>query len=349
MHVVIAGGGVAGSSLALHLASRGVKVELYDRMKSYGKACGDALTLRPGIERLVEETGSYRGEVSRYTVKVEGREVAHVDLGRRNWVIIDKRRLVDGLRGMAEAEGAKIHYRPWRGEKGEVTVDARGPYAWHLKGSVMVYRIIARTRWDRDHALLDFRVTSRGFYWVFPADPEGRTVNIGGGFEEHPKLGEVKASVFRYTRQLLGDFEVLDERGAPVTVKGPILLHDGEAYRVGEAAGLVISTAGEGNRPALMSAEALAGAILSRWPNGVLGEYKRRISGLIAEVKASRMLLSFVESRPREGARVMSSLPPEFWRDYFRSRVTIPRLALLGLRSPRLLGVLPRVLLASRS
>ncbi len=349
MRVVVAGGGVAGSSLALQLASQGVEVDLYDRMMSYGKACGDALTLRPGIEKLVEETESYRGEVGRYTVRVEGREVAYVGLGRRNWVIIDKRRLVDGLRGIAEAEGARIHYRPWAGEKGDITVDARGPYAWRLRGSVMVYRIIARAEWERDHALLDFRVSSRGFYWVFPADPEGKMVNIGGGFEEYPKLGQVKASVFRYARELLGGFEVLDERGAPVTVKGPILLHDGEAYRVGEAAGLVVSTAGEGNRPAILSAEALAGAILSRWPGDVLGEYRRRVSGLIAEVRASRMLLSFVESRPREGAKIMASLPTTFWRDYFQSRVTLSRLALQGLRSPRLLGVLPRVLLASRS
>ncbi len=351
--IVIAGGGVAGSYLAYKLASMGFDVTLYDRVSSYGKACGDALTLRPGIERIVEETNSLRAEVKSYTVYVNGVRVADVEFPSRNWVIIDKSKFVNGLRKMAEAERTTIITGEWSGELGDLTVDARGPYAWKLRYSVMVYRIIARAKWDPDYAVLDFRVGERGFYWVFPADSEGRTVNIGGGFEAHKKLSSVKRQVMEYSAKMLGGFEVVDERGAPVTVKSPILLRSGNVFRVGEAAGLVISTAGEGNRPALISAEALAEAVSAVGLEDldmIEKRYKSGIRSLLSEVSASRRLLSIVESAGGDrGAWLMSSLPREFWRRYFESRVTLGYVASLALKRPGLGLRLARVLLSSRS
>lgn len=350
--VTIAGGGVAGSMLASILAGRGFRVKVYDIMRSYGKACGDALTIREGFDRIVEETGSYKGEVHSFTVMVNGLEAASIDFGHRVWFIIDKPKLVNGLREIAEANGAEIIHSRWSRGKAPVTVDARGPYAWNVDdgNSVFVLRYIVESKWDPRHALLDFRTRERGFYWIFPADPDGRLVNIGAGFEEYRKLDRVRILVNKYAGNMLGKYKILDERGAPISIKVPVTLWSGDVFRVGEAAGLVISTAGEGNRPALESASALARALTDGWPDKgrVRRLYKKGVSRLVSSVKLSRTLLSIVEdSDPQWGAKILSGLPKSFWAKYFTSTLMPKDLIPLALKRPGLGAIAVRSLLSS--
>ncbi|MCE4599262.1 MAG: NAD(P)-binding protein [Desulfurococcales archaeon] len=349
--VLIAGAGVAGAAAAYFLASRGFRVVAFDRMSSYGKACGDALTLRPGIYRLVDETESIKSEVRRYSVYVNGVEASTIEYPSTNWIIVDKTRLVNGLRELASVEGASIVKRSWNGERGLYTIDARGPYSWGLNGSVMVFRFIAKARWEPDYALLDFRVDERGFYWVFPADFDGKIVNIGGGFEAVRSGNRLRLLVADYAKRFLGSYEVLDERGAPVTIWSPIVLNEPNGVlRVGEAAGLVVSTAGEGNRPAIQSARALSDALSSGGGfDRIVSLYRRGVRELVDEVKTSRLLLKIVSrSRSDVASDLLFSLPRWFWMEYFRSRVTMSTVAKLSV-NPGVAYRLLRALLSYRS
>jgi flavin-dependent dehydrogenase len=98
--------------------------------------------------------------------------------------VVDKPKLVNTLRSMAEAEGAKIVKGKGAPEAGSdgVVVDARGPYAHNLNESVLTVRFIAKARWDDDSALLDFDPANLGFYRVFPLG-DGR-INMGAGFKK---------------------------------------------------------------------------------------------------------------------------------------------------------------------
>jgi flavin-dependent dehydrogenase len=79
-------------------------------------------------------------------------------------------------------------------------------------------------------------------------------------------------------------------------VEAPVRLVEKGVYRVGEAAGLVNSTSGEGNRYAIHGAIALARAIGQG--KGVDG-YRELLGGVLDEVTLSRLLLRLVENWAR--------------------------------------------------
>jgi flavin-dependent dehydrogenase len=212
--VVIAGLGVAGSTLAYFAAMRGFDVEAYDPAISYRKACGDAVTIRELTARLVKETGSEVGSVKSYMIAVNGRVVSEFSFKGPVWLIVDKHRLVQGLRSMAMAEGARFTWGAWSGARGHVTVDARGPYARSYRFSVLLYRVIAPGGWDSSTALLDFNVRERGVYWVFPS--HDGMVNIGAGFEGIRDARVVESRLRSYFARVVGGtLEPVDRRGAP--------------------------------------------------------------------------------------------------------------------------------------
>ncbi len=330
--VAIYGLGVAGATLA-YLASRaGFKVVGLDMSPVYRKACGDVVTLRGYTWELLRATGSLLNIVRRFEVRVGGVEVAYLDLGPV-WAMVDKPKLVNTLRSMAVVEGARVTVG--KGVPGagvaSIVVDARGPYAHNPGGSVLTVRLIAKARWEDDLALLDFDPANIGFYWVFPLG-DGR-VNMGSGFKRVGDGSLLKLLTLRYYRRLAGeDPVVLDVRGAPVAVEAPVRLVENGVYRVGEAAGLVSSTSGEGNRYAIHSAIALARAISQG--RGVDG-YRELLGGVLDEVTLSRLLLRLVEKLdPRASTKLLESLPREFWAYYFKGRLTRSTLARIARGEP---------------
>ena len=336
-NVLVAGAGIAGSLLARELAREGFSVALIDMTTTYRKACGDAVALREGLLGLLERLGVVVALVNTFEIRIHGDVVYEESFSKPKWAIVDKPGLVASLREEARAEEALFLRGMWKGQRGTVTVDARGPYANKPERRVFVYRVISKARWDPGKALLDFDLKSRGFYWIFPADDDGKTVNIGAGFETVDRVTYLKELVKNYSYKLLGTFEPLDERGAPVTVKGPIVTREGDILKVGEAAGLVVSTAGEGNRPAILSAMSLAKAIDSSYPNLVEIEerYRSGISRIAGEVLVSRKLLEVIEKAgPVRGEALMKSLPESFWRLYLDSAVTTRHVVLTMLRRP---------------
>lgn len=192
--ISIGGLGVSGATLAYLLAREGFRVEAFDVARGYRKACGDALTLRPFTEEIARATGSVETLVKRYMIAVDGEVVHDLTLKPPPWAIVDKALLVSRLREMAEAEGAVLKLAPWPGpSRGLLAIDARGPLAASVGNAVFLYRVYSRARWDPETVYLDFNVRERGVYWVFPADGDGRLVNIGAGFEAYgvaPRLRE---------------------------------------------------------------------------------------------------------------------------------------------------------------
>ena len=346
MKVTVIGLGPAGAMAAYQLARKGFTVEGVDLQKRYVKACGDALTIREEYQHLVNESGAVVTGVSDFTILVEGSRVFEATLRPAPWYIIEKGRLVEFLRYLAVTEGAqlKLGIAAKPGREG-ILVDTRGPLAHEPVGSkhVFVYRGIARVPdWDPGHALLDFLPSRAGLYWVFPADSEGRLVNFGAGF-----WGEELWRARRYSLERLkadiGEFDVIDEKGAPIAVWAPIELSRGGRLMAGEAAGLVNSLSGEGNRYALLSGMLLAEA-LSRKEEAPGGIYWKLAAKLSGEARLSRLLLSLVVTLGPKGSVLLESLPSWFWKEYLEGRIYLSTLA-------RLLAVNPEALspLISRS
>jgi len=337
---IIAGLGPAGAMAAYLLASKGFNVTGYDLQGSYRKACGDALTIRPDYEGLVREAGVVRGVVKSYRIMLSGDELATIDFPGPNWYIIDKRGMVDYLRSLAEAEGAEIVKGPAPrpgSASSRVYVDARGPYAHLDRGDVyvMVYRGIARVDgWDPETALLDFVPGEAGLFWVFPHG-EG-TVNFGAGFRRR-NIQYSREYSLRRLSELVSNLKVIDEAGAPIAAWSPVEPVGPGVLRIGEAAGLVNSIAGEGNRLALLSAIALAQA--AGGVRDLALEYRARIRGLVSEALLSRALLSLVENSPG-GEGTLRSLPAWFWRYYLEGRLDILKVIRVFVENPGLARVM---------
>ena len=129
---------------------------------------------------------------------------------------------------------------------------------------------------------------------------------------------------------------MVDFKGAPVAVEAPVKLYDGVAYRVGEAAGLINSTSGEGNRYAVHSAIALAMALNKG--EGLLEAYKRLLQGLLDEVTLSRSVLRAVKTlSPKARLNLVRMAPREFWVNWLKGRFA--RRTLLKVFGEELLNV----------
>lgn len=326
--VVVCGLGVSGSSFA-YLASRfGFRVLGFDVAPFYGKACGDVVTIRGFTWWFLRVTGSVLAFVRRFDVRVSGSTVAFVEFKGPVWAMVDKGVLVNTLRSMAEGEGATIRVGKLSCSRGPgLRVDARGPYAHDLSYSILTLRFKARARWEPELALIDFDVGNLGFYWIFPLDDEGRLVNIGAGFKRVRDARLLAGMVKAYYRRVTGgNLEILDTRGAPVAVYAPIRVYENGVFKVGEAAGLINSTSGEGNRYALQSGVSLALALRRAGSlEDAVREYWRLVEPVVEEIRLSRMMLSLVEKLgPTRSRLLLESIPKTYWAQWLSGRIPQP-------------------------
>ncbi len=349
--ITIAGLGVAGSTLAYYASKHGFKVSGYDVAPTYRKACGDVVSVRGETWRIVRETESMITSVKKFSIGAGGVEVAYIDMGSPIWVVVDKSKLVKTLRELASSLGASI----FKGKLSSlhsfknIVVDARGPYSRSLEETVTAFRVIAECIWEPDMALIDFNVKNRGFYWVFPADAEGKLVNLGAGFETLKNGGLLRKLTLAYYRRVCGPRRIMDERGAPLQVHAPINLYSDGVLRVGEAGGLLNRTSGEGNRYAMLSSIALVEALRSSSDlEEAAGRYLRGVSSLVSEVNVSRALLKIVTLVGwRRGEEILVNAPRNFWVKWLRSELTWGSLAKIAASSPGGSLSMLRVLLSS--
>lgn len=319
MDVLILGLGVSGSYAAWRIAEKGFRVTGYDPQRVYAKACGDATPSSALSGRLADRLNAVLDTVSSFHIAVNGAIVREVNFAGAAWYIIDKTRFVQAMRENASSTGATIEYgRPPQG-RASLVVDARGPYS--RKDYIILYRIIARARWDPGLALIDFRPSHGGLYWIFPRG-DG-VVNVGGGFLLFTGGYKALVSAIReYARSLLGEYEVLKAGGAPLSaLRTPRLIGWGTVIKLGEAAGLVNATSGEGIRQSILSAQALVEALERCGPGiqCIKSAYPASAAPVVFEATLSRLLFR-VAGRPG-GEKILEALPESFWRSYLRGEV----------------------------
>jgi flavin-dependent dehydrogenase len=166
---------------------------------------------------------------------------------------------------------------------------------------------------DDETAYFVFPPDAAGFYWVFP---HGGVYNVGGGFVgvENPV-----PHVYAFVEKWLGGGRVVDVRGAPITVMPKVVLHDGEAFRIGEAAGLIYPLTGEGIRPGVLSALALAQALSTKRP---LETYRRGVEKIVRQVEFQKKLLRTAQKLLNRGEALFELADDSVLRDYIEENLS---------------------------
>lgn len=285
--VVVAGGGPAGATAAEQLARRGRRVLMLDR-EGRIKPCGGAIPPRAIADfdiapaQIVARIGAAR---------IVAPSNAHVDMstGEGRVGMVDRDRFDPYLRERAEAQGAErlaatfvaskrrsdgrleITFTP-KGSRTLRTVstrllvgadgansavrrqvfgaDARPPYVFAYHEIVRSPVRSAAFDPERCDVVYQGRVSPDFYGWVFP---HGDTTSIGVG-------SAVKGFDFREATALLRrasgleDCETIREEGAPLPLKPMRRWHDASGVLlVGDAAGVVAPSSGEGIYYAMLS------------------------------------------------------------------------------------------------
>ncbi|QKR00943.1 NAD(P)/FAD-dependent oxidoreductase [Metallosphaera tengchongensis] len=238
LKVAIRGGGVGGSLLGALLQSVGHDVTLFDIKDKYIKPCGDIVpnVYRPPFQWDVKY------EIKEFAFYLDNERLYDVRYRSPKWLTIDKSGWINSMR--SNLRQIVTNERP-NLENYDLSIDSRGPYPMDRE---VVYTTRALVKVDKfnPEAILEFDTKLTGFYWIFPAE-EG-LLNVGSGFLENKNS---RALLLDYMRQRFDKFEVIDLRGAPISV-GKVPVKEG---RIGEARGLVFPLSGEGIRPSAISAE----------------------------------------------------------------------------------------------
>ena len=305
--VEVVGLGPSGAAfLRAYGGGRGV-----ERSRRYFKACGEAVP----VETPMVELKYVVDKVRRYVFYSWRRAVGEVSYRAPRWYIVDKQRWVESMR----VGGAAVE------EPAEVRVKAGGPYMSVGERITVARAYVEGVKLDDETAYFVFPPDAAGFYWVFP---HGGVYNVGGGFVgvENPV-----PHVYAFVERWLGGGRVVDVRGAPLTVMPRLVLHDGEAFRVGEAAGLVHPLTGEGIRPGILSALALAEALKTKRP---LEAYRRGVEKIAGQVEFQKRLLRTAQRLLARGEPLIELADDSVLRDYIEENLSAKTLFLALSKRP---------------
>ncbi|EWG07018.1 MAG: dehydrogenase (flavoprotein)-like protein [Candidatus Aramenus sulfurataquae] len=267
MQIAVIGGGVAGSYLSVLLQRSGYDVTLFDLKGKYFKPCGDVV---PNVyEPKIPWRVKYR--IKNFAFYVDGEKVYDVNYRHTKWNVIDKTGWINSM--IEEVRKKVIGNAKVNSKDFDLVVKAMGPYLMDRK-VVYTTRSIIKTEEFDDVAVLEFDTRYTGFYWIFP-DEDG-VYNVGAGFLEYKNSKEL---LFNYLKSKFKKYEILDTRGAPITVD----LVKEKDWRIGEARGLVFPMSGEGIRPSAISAEEAFNAIVKgKEFNEALSQGLRKLERRIA-------------------------------------------------------------------
>jgi flavin-dependent dehydrogenase len=303
--VKILGLGPSGAVLGVALG-RATAVE---RSRRYFKACGEAVP----VETPMVSREFVVDKVRRYRFFSGDRLIGEVSYGRPRWYIIDKAAWVEALRSAVGVDD---------GNDG-VVVDARGPYASRGVRLIVAMAYVEGVRREAETVDFIYPPGLTGFFWIFP---HGGLYNVGGGFlgvEDPTHL------VREFAERLGGRVRLL--RGAPLTVMPEVDLGAEGAYRVGEAAGLVYPLTGEGIRPGVISALALAEALKTRRP---LEEYRRRVERIVGQIELQKRLLALAARLAAKGGSVSLLADDALLRSYIEEELSARGLFMALARRP---------------
>ena len=315
--VVIVGAGPAGSNLARLLDNKKYKVLLLDGSDNGEKVCGGLLS--PDAQDIfarydINLPGEVLASPQLFTVKTIDLADGLVKHYRRSYLNVDRSRFDEFLKKMASAEIVRSRCVDVTEEKtgfilsleGELNEKIRCKYLIgadgassvvrrKLFGDRKIYKYIAIQQWfdagDEKpyYACVFDNATSSGCSWIFFKD--GKLV-FGGAFEKQKGRESFEAQ-----KQKLIDLGFVPKErfmtplkteaclvNRPKIGKG-IFMGGGNAFLVGEAAGLISPSSFEGISFALMSGEMLAES-MNKYDRAdvILRKYKKSANKL--KVKA---------------------------------------------------------------
>ncbi len=291
--IAVLGAGVAGSIVAYLLIRRGFNntLTVYEVHASYTKPCGEAIpySLLELLEGENIPKPQILNRIHKFEIYVKNVKVKTVEFDKPAWLIIDKHSWINRLRKLI---GNRLVVS--RGPQGEdIIIDARGP--WSSKNSkIVVWQAYMQHVASMDEtAYLLFSVRPFGLVWIFP---HGDLLNVGGGFVGYSRPRNLSINLIE---KVLGNrLRIVRESYAPLTIPPRIDFGRGNVVKVGEAAGLVLSLGGEGIRPAVVSAIALARAVAESvsFPVTVLRKnyvHDTRLKRVVEQVKIHNLLIGF--------------------------------------------------------
>lgn len=325
--IAIVGAGVAGSVLARLLLARtseaGQNITIYDISRSYVKPCGEVVPARL-VDSIVPSLGIPRprvlNSIRRFVLSVGSETVREYKPRSVIWYSIDKSEWINSLRDNFNVVYKGVNPANLVSRYG-VVVDARGPFSSRGR-KIVVWRAYAENPGlERDMVYIIMSSRNMGLVWIFPHSDK---LNVGGGFIG---INNPRDKVIRTLYDVIGtNLKLYSEAYSLVTVYPKIQYTSPSGIvRIGEAAGLIMSLGGEGIRPAVLSAAALANALeLDRdYITFHVDRYISSIRGIVKEVKLHSLMLRLASVIGDVGLkRILRNVDEEFIEAWLQGRLT---------------------------
>ncbi len=262
MKIAIVGAGVAGSYL-IRMLSGSHDVIGYERQReeNYRAVCAWAASKHP-MEMFAKNAGldfySYTFHEGRYFTVVFGDD--RLDIKATGLVTFDKEAFEKDMRkGQRIIYGANVDSRNLRVVDYDLVIDATGFYRSMIgrpKRDLFIPTVEYMVRY-RELPYDDFYAEVfpglSGFLWFFPLG--NRTAHVGAG--------DLAGNHVKYVEEFLSrhrPIEKLRKVGRPLRLASPRMvtpLSIGRIFAVGESAGVVFPTTGEGIIPSLQNSDLL--------------------------------------------------------------------------------------------
>lgn len=338
--VIIVGAGPAGSVLAYHLATHGLKVQILEKahLPRY-KTCGGGLTFK-ALDNLpfeissiieVEALGgifSYAGQFDR---KVDTTEpVAWLMMRDRFDYYLTQEAvssgafLHDGLavKGFKDDGGMLIIDTPQGKYKSVILVGADGvnsivsraggllpnrKFGFGLEAELAVSPEVLREQGR--YTTFDFGVIPGGYGWVFPKSDH---LSVGVFHAKPGKAPGIRQylDTFIARYDILRDNQILNLQGHPIPLGGKRNnLHKDRMLIVGDAANLADPWLGEGISYAIMSAQIAAKVIYKAFEDGSfdLSDYTNEVNKrIVRQFNYASLVGDLVYRLPRLGVSLVN-------------------------------------------
>jgi len=258
MRAVIAGGGVAGASLAKWLLKLGHEVKVYDGNRKLGCRCAWGSFKSHLLDELEPLIGPCKDLI---ITEVENVYFNKIPVKITNLCIINKplmiRRLLDGV----DLERKYVNLRFLRKCDADLKVWATGKPLGYLRGAhLRTYQAKVVLEGLQPNTAYIYLHDTAGYSWLFPASKNGKVWHLGAGhLFEDPKL-HCKLLLSKYGFKPVKEICHCSRR---LFVSSPswVDLYRNGIVVVGEAAGVVDPISGEGILPSLLSSRLLAQGI----------------------------------------------------------------------------------------
>jgi len=265
----VIGAGPSGLTFAYQALLRGYDVKIYEGRNVFAyKPCGEALAADSLIFTPFNLNSKYKwmlNEMKFVKIYYNGKYYRTIKspFGERGY-IINKRLFLQEFADYLIKKGVKIEtgkfYKP---EKEEFIIDASGYLTYSRNKEIFKevyikdYRSIPVIRdYSENNGLLDdgyllIDLLDRGYFWIFPYGKDRYNIGIGGIYDGDTLKRIYEKKIKKYDLKLIKG----TRQGASVSIGGPISKnYFGRHYIIGEAAGYVMPTTGEGIRFSIYSA-----------------------------------------------------------------------------------------------